>query len=191
MEKIACLIGLGNPGPKYAKTRHNAGAWFIEQLLSKHGGSLKLDPKRGIRHGQITIAGVPCRVCIPETYMNESGQAVRAMLDFYKFTPSEVLIAHDELDLEVGDCRLKRGGGHGGHNGLRDIVLHLKGPEFLRLRIGIGHPGHKDKVSPYVLSPPSMDEEISINRGIDKAIECAQDIVSGNIDKAMHQLHTE
>lgn len=190
MDGITCIIGLGNPGPKYSGTRHNAGAWFVEALCREFRAPLKSDAKRKALISTADVSGISYRLIVPEVFMNESGLAVRSIMDFYKIDPTQILIAHDELDLMPGDIRLKKGGGHGGHNGLRDIFQHLS-KDFCRLRIGIGHPGHKDKVSGYVLNSPCIDDKISIERAIDKARGVLPDLAKGHWEKAQHQLHTD
>lgn len=187
---IACIIGLSNPGAEYADTRHNAGAWFVQRACESHHVTLKLDAKRYAQVGRLQSADEECRFAIPTGYMNESGKAVRALSQFYKFSSPALLIAHDDIDLAPGDIRLKLDGGHGGHNGLRDIFSHLGTKAFYRLRIGVGHPGHKDDVVNYVLKRPSRDDQQVINEAIEKAITVLPDILAGKIDKATRKLHT-
>ena len=151
---------------------------------------MKLDTKRKANIGTVTIEGRECRLVIPETYMNESGLPIRMIMDFYKLSPAQILVAHDELDIMPGDIRLKKGGGHGGHNGLRDMFSHLSDQSFARLRIGIGHPGDKNMVSNYVLKPPTTDDKILIERSIDKALNVVPQLVTDAWDKAVYQLHS-
>lgn len=183
---IKLIVGLCNPGPSYEKTRHNAGAWFVSALASHHGLSFKLEKKF---HAEISLDG-GCRLAIPTNYMNLSGQAVSNIAQFYKIKPEEILIAHDELDLDPGVIKLKFGGGHGGHNGLRDVIGRLKSKDFHRLRIGIGHPGHKDDVTDFVLGKPSNIDKIAILNAIDRAIDISDEMLSGEMQKAMQSLHS-
>jgi PTH1 family peptidyl-tRNA hydrolase len=166
------IVGLGNPGSGYTGTRHNAGFWFVDALVSGFGGAFTADKRTTGELAQVSIAGNPVRVLKPMTYMNDSGRAVRALFDFYKLVPAQVLVVHDDLDLEPGTVRLKRGGGHGGHNGLRDVSAHI-GAEYLRLRIGIGHPRDARGGEPveWVLKRPSSEDGRAIHDAIDGAIE--------------------
>lgn len=186
---IQVIVGLGNPGPDYDRTRHNAGAWYAEYLARSEGATFKVERKL---HGlACQVRGrEPYRLLLPTTFMNHSGQAVRAVMDFYKLNTDNILIAHDELDMPAGTIKLKRGGGHGGHNGLRDIIAHLGTQDFLRLRIGIGHPGHRDRVHDYVLGRPSKHDHELIDDAIAKAAAVTPTLIGGDIDKAMRQLHS-
>lgn len=186
---IQLIVGLGNPGPEYVDTRHNAGAWLVD-LLAEQGQPLRLESKWKGRVGQTVLHDQHCRLLVPETFMNLSGLAVRTLADFYHISPEEILVIHDDLDLAPGDIRLKKGGGHGGHNGLRDIISHLNTPDFYRLRIGIGHPGHKDQVASYVLHRPSKTEQERILSAIESGLEVLPDIAIGHFEQAMQQLHT-
>lgn len=188
---IQLVVGLGNPGPNYAETRHNAGAWLVETLCRKYRISLNLESKFSARVGQHTINGQEIKFLISNTFMNHSGRAVGSIANYYHIPAETILIVHDELDLPPGTIRFKTDGGHGGHNGLRDIIHHLNSPEFHRLRIGIGHPGHKDLVVDYVLQRPSLQEEKSIKAAIEKGIQILPQIISGNWEQAMNQLHRE
>ncbi|MFA6037336.1 MAG: aminoacyl-tRNA hydrolase [Legionellales bacterium] len=188
---IALIIGLANPGDRYKDTRHNAGSWFIESLLSANNESLKTETKFFAQHGQMNIDSQVLRLAIPTTYINESGKAAQALMQFYKITPEQTLIAYDDLDLPAGAIRLKQGGGTGGHNGLRSLVHYLGTQHFNRLRIGIGHPGVGKDVVNYVLGTPSVDDKISIMTAIDKSIKVLPLLIQGNFEKAMTQLHTE
>jgi len=167
---ISLIVGLGNPGSRYAGTRHNVGARFVQALSKHYGQPLTLDTKHKGWVGQVTANGHLIRLYIPSAYMNECGRSIRALAHFYKIPVLSVLIVHDELDFKPGVVKFKEGGGHAGHNGLRDIIRHLGSRDFLRLRFGIGHPGHKDKVTDYVLSKPSLDDGIMIDRAIDETI---------------------
>ncbi len=187
---IELIVGLGNPGQAYTKTRHNAGAWFVETLCRQYRITLKNEPKFNARLGQGNIAGQQVKLLISNTYMNHSGQPVGAIANYFQFQPETILIAHDELDIPPGAIRLKTEGGHGGHNGLRDIIHHLKSREFNRLRIGIGHPGDKDKVLDYVLNNPSQHEEQLIHQAINEAVAVLPEILNGNFQLAMNRLHS-
>ncbi len=184
------IAGLGNPGPKYAETRHNAGFWFLGRLLSQAGVGLRAQSKLQAETARAVFHGRDVIFAQPTTFMNHSGQAIRALVDYYGITPDRLLVAYDELDLPPGVARLKEGGGHGGHNGIRDMVRHLGDPGFLRLRIGIGHPGHKDAVTGYVLSRSPADQRAEIDRAIDRAIDVMPQVVAGRLQDAMTALHT-
>ncbi len=186
---IDLIVGLGNPGPEYAHTRHNAGAWFVERLAAAHHQNLKNEPKFSGFCGYLEIQGRICRLLIPSTYMNLSGQSVRAIADFYKISPQAMLIAHDELDFSPGIARIKYGGGHGGHKGLSDIIRHINTHDFHRLRLGIGHPGDRGHVSNYVLSRPPLEEFTSIQTAIDSVIALDHDLLQGEISKVTQHLH--
>ena len=185
------IVGLGNPGPKYAETRHNAGFWFLEELLRTVGVGLKAQARQQAESARTTWHGRGLVLARPTTFMNHSGQAVRALVDFYKIAPSNILVAYDELDLPPGVARLKEGGGHGGHNGIRDMIRHLGTPEFLRLRIGIGHPGNKDAVTRYVLSRSPTGQRAEINGAIDRALDVMPLVLEGRLQDAMTRLHTQ
>ena len=183
------LVGLGNPGREYEATRHNAGFWWVENLADARGASLKAESRFFGRVGRLTGGGHDCWLLLPQTYMNRSGQAVGALAGFYKIPPEEILVAHDELDLPPGAARLKKGGGVAGHNGLKDISARL-GPDFWRLRIGIGHPGERAAVVNYVLHPPRAEETELISEAITRSLEVWPLIFAGEMEKAMHRLHT-
>ena len=187
---IKLIVGLGNPGREYAETRHNAGALFVEALARKQASPLKADSKFAGLSTRINLDGNDIRLLIPTTYMNRSGQAVAAISNFYKIATEEILVAHDELDIDIGTARFKQGGGHGGHNGLRDIISRCGGNNFHRLRIGIGHPGSADQVTGYVLTKAPQAEQQKILNCIDEAIHALPDAVTGNWAKAMNYLHT-
>lgn len=186
---IHLVVGLCNPGVKYQNTRHNAGANFVRALTKAQHLDLLPEAKFKGLHTRLPINGEHCHILLPTTYMNNSGQAVRAIMDFYKISIESILIAHDELDLLPGAARLKQGGGHGGHNGIKDIISQLGTPDFLRLRIGIGRPLHAD-VSDYVLSAPLLEEQIAIDLAIQKSIEILPDLFAGKINHAMKTLHS-
>jgi PTH1 family peptidyl-tRNA hydrolase len=188
---IKLIVGLGNPGNEYRGTRHNAGADFVEQLARQCGCTLQAESKFFGMTGRLTLSGHDLRLLIPTTFMNRSGKAVAAMAQFFKIASDEILIAHDELDIPAGSARFKRGGGHGGHNGLRDIVPSLgNNKDFYRLRIGIGHPGHASKVTGYVLGAPSQVDRTRIDASIDEAIAALPLLLGGDSTKAMTQLHS-
>lgn len=164
---LALVVGLGNPGQRYTATRHNAGVWWLQAWSQRlNPTAWRTESALGMHTSSVCLSGQKLRLGIPTTYMNESGRSVQAFMHYHRLLPTQLLVAHDELDLEPGDLRLKWGGGHAGHNGLRSIIQHLGSRDFFRLRIGIGHPGHKDQVSDHVLSPPRQEEQ----RRIDDAI---------------------
>lgn len=189
MSAIQCVVGLGNPGPKYAETRHNAGFRFVDQLASAHGAVLRAENKFSGELGRITTAVGECWLLKPMTYMNHSGRAVAALCNFYRIAPAQLLVVYDELDLAPGTLRLKTGGGHGGHNGMRDICSALGSRDFHRLRIGIGHPGHKEAVVGYVLSKPGKAEQQAVDDGIAEALRHWDLIQAGELQRAMNSLH--
>ena len=190
MAGLRLIVGLGNPGPEHARTRHNAGFWFVDALAEKYGGRFGLESKLFGETAKVEIAGQNVWLLKPATFMNLSGKSVMAALRYWKIEPEEALLAHDELDLPPGVARLKFDGGHGGQNGLRDTMHLLGHGKFHRLRIGIGHPGHKDRVTPWVLGKPGRDDEAAILRAIDDAIDVMPLAVSGNFMDAMTRLHT-
>ena len=190
---IRLVVGLGNPGPEYASTRHNAGVWYIDNLCQSYQLNLKYESGFRAHLAKLMLPNfdTPIWLMVPGTYMNHSGQAVQAVQQFYKITPKETLILHDELDLPPGSVRLKLEGGDGGHNGLKSIIQHCQTKQFYRLRIGIGHPGSRDKVADYVLSRPNKADEALIREAITFALPEFEKIIHGNIDKAMQILHTK
>ncbi len=183
-------MGLGNPGPQYETTRHNAGAWFVQHIAEQANASLRPETKFQGLAGKINLDGRECRLLLPTTFMNHSGRALIAIAKFFKIEPQAILVAHDELDMPAGQVKLKQQGGHGGHNGLRDIITHLGSKDFLRLRLGIGHPGHKDAVLNYVLGKPSQADRDNINHAIDAASHVLNLLLEGDIQKAILQLHS-
>lgn len=189
-KNIRIIAGLGNPEDKYERTLHNAGFWFVDALARKYGGNFRYEKKFDADYCRINLHGEDVWLVRPQSYMNNSGQPIRGLLDYYRLRASELLVAHDEIDLPPGTVRLKEGGGHGGHNGLRDIVRHC-GAEFLRLRLGVGHPGEKDQVTSYVLKRGSSDIEAAVERNIDDAIAVMPELVDGEINAAMKKLHTK
>ncbi|MDW8479968.1 MAG: aminoacyl-tRNA hydrolase [Xanthomonadales bacterium] len=186
---VRIVVGLGNPGPRYAATRHNAGRWFVEGLGERLGVGLRAEPRLGAQLGWGSLAGTRVALAVPEAWMNESGRPVRALLDYYRLPREALLVAHDDLDLPPGVARLKHGGGHGGHNGLRDLIAHLGDGSFGRLRLGIGHPGERDAVTPWVLSPPSAAEREAIEGAIARALEVVEPLVRGDWAAAQRVLH--
>lgn len=188
--QIKLIVGLGNPGPEYAMTRHNAGYWFIERLCDQYHGHLTLENKFKGYAGKVSLANQTCMVFQPTTYMNLSGEALQQITRFYKIPLKQCLVVHDDLDLPPGAARLKFDGGHGGHNGLRDIFSKTGTKGFYRLRLGIGHPRVKEQVHDYVLHRPSKAEHALILQGIEAALCTLPDIMQGETEKAMHQLHT-
>lgn len=187
---IKLIVGLGNPGEKYTKTRHNAGFLFLDRLVERVGGSFKLDKHCFGRVCKTEIAGREVRLLAPETFMNLSGKAVVATMNYYKLSLDEVLLVHDELDLGVGVARLKIAGGHGGNNGLRDVIQKLGSKEFARLRIGVGHPGVGRDVSSYVLKQANRSDQEKIDRAIDESLRVIDLVAEGDIARAMNELHT-
>lgn len=186
---IKLIVGLGNPGPDYQNTRHNAGAWFVEAIAKDHQASLRPDTKFKSKIAQIRVNETKILLLCPLTFMNLSGQAVKAVCQFYKIKPAELLVAHDELDMPPGVAKLKFDGGHGGHNGLRDIIAHLGSRQFHRLRLGIGHPGHSNQVSNYVLKKPAKQELEQIETAMAKAMALLPTILEGQLQQAMQALH--
>ena len=187
---IKLIVGLGNPGAEHTETRHNVGFWFIDTLAKKYSLTFRPESKFQSEVCRISIADIDCWLCKPVTYMNVSGQAVQAIANFYKIAIDEILVAHDEIDLNAGTVRLKKDGGHGGHNGLRDIIEKINGKNFIRLRIGVSHPGSKEQVTPHVLGRPSAGDRKLINQTIDSAIEIMPQVFEGEVHKAMTALHT-
>lgn len=191
MSTIKLIVGLANPGPQYQDTRHNAGAWFVEQLARSFNIPLNDDTKHFGLLGRGLINQHDVRLLIPTTFMNLSGKSVASVANFFKIDVDEILVAHDELDINPGEIRLKKGGGHGGHNGLRDIISQMANQrDFYRLRVGIGHPGDKSKVTGFVLGKPSNTERERIDDAVYEAVRSIDDIISGRFDKAMQYLHS-
>lgn len=185
------IAGLGNPGAQYDKTRHNAGFWFLHALAKAHAFSLKPNKKLFGEVDKLRIGGVEAVILKPDTFMNDSGQALRATRDFYDIPTEHMLVAYDDLDLAPGDVRLKLGGGHGGHNGLRSAFAHLGDQAFWRVRIGIGHPGQRSQVTPWVLGRPNADDEKAILAAIERAVAVVELCLGGQPERAMQRLHTE
>jgi len=187
---IRLIVGLGNPGPEYEATRHNVGFWLAEAIAASHGGVFRLEPKFHGLVARITLVGQDLRLLKPATFMNRSGQSVAAVARYFDVGADQILVAHDELDLPVGALRLKQGGGHAGHNGLRDLINVLGTRDFWRLRIGIDHPGDKQLVTPYVLGRPSKADEAAIRDLFPNAEGALSDLVAGHFQRAMHRLHS-
>lgn len=190
-ETIQLIVGLGNPGPEYEKTRHNAGQWFVEQLARRYNAPLKADPKYHGLTGKFLCKGQEIKLLIPTTYMNLSGKSVLALAQFFKIPPEQILVAHDEMALPPGTAKIKLGGGHAGHNGLKDIANKFgNNLNFYRLRIGIGHPGHKDKVTGFVLGKAPQAEQKLLDDALDESLRCFELWQEQGLVKAQHRLHS-
>ena len=187
---IRLIVGLGNPGADYVDTRHNAGFWFLDLLADHLSVRFRFEKRFNADQVRYQSGDKDVFLLKPQTFMNRSGQSLAAVAGFYKFKPQQILVVHDELDLEPGFNRLKQGGGHGGHNGLRDVINHLGDREFFRLRVGIGHPGDRDQVVNYVLHRPSIADRELIEDGNRQSLEIMPLVFEGRIDKAMQALHT-
>jgi PTH1 family peptidyl-tRNA hydrolase len=189
-ETVRVFAGLGNPGPGYAGHRHNVGFWLADALADRFGGHFAEQKKFKAQLAQVSVAGHSLLLVKPLTFMNRSGEAIRPLLHFYRIPSAALLVSHDELDLPPGTLRFKRGGGHGGHNGLRDISRVL-GPDYGRMRIGIGHPGSKEKVHGHVLSNPAPEEARVLGESVDRAVDSIASLFGEGWDKAMQKLHTD
>jgi PTH1 family peptidyl-tRNA hydrolase len=189
MSQIALIAGLGNPGPEYKHTRHNAGFWFIEQLSQRYPLDFKLESRFRGEVAKAQIKELSVRVLRPRTFMNESSQAVASLMRYFEIEPISLLVVHDDLDLDPGVVRLKEGGGHGGHNGLRDLIRHLDSNNFVRLRLGIGHPGHPDDVTDYVLHAPPANERSAILDAVSRAVALIEPMIKGDHVAVMNELH--
>ena len=190
MSEIKLIVGLGNPGREYEATRHNAGFWWVDEFARTHGANFRVDSKFHGLVARTALHGHEIHLLKPQTFMNVSGRAVGALAQFYKIAPQHILVVHDELDLPPGSAKLKLGGGHGGHNGLKDIIAHLGTRDFWRLRIGIGHPGERADVSNYVLNAPRREEQVLIDEAMRRAQDVAPLIVEGKLEAAMLKLHS-
>lgn len=188
-EAPALIVGLGNPGPDHARDRHNAGFWFVDELAREAREAFRDDKKLQGETCQVRVGMSTLRLLKPHTFMNHSGRAVRRALDYYKLQVHDILVVHDDLDLPPGVARFKRGGGHGGNNGLRDVIANC-GPDFLRLRIGIGHPGQRDQVVGYVLRPPGREDEDQMQAALREARLAVETLVGAGLERATTQLHT-
>ncbi|MDH3611788.1 MAG: aminoacyl-tRNA hydrolase [Gammaproteobacteria bacterium] len=190
MTHLSIIAGLGNPEDKYERTLHNAGFWFVDAIARKYGGEFRYEKKFDADYCRVNIRGDNTWLVKPQNYMNQSGPPVRAILDYYRLKPKHLLVAHDEIDLPPGTVRLKQGGGHGGHNGIRDVIRHC-GEDFMRLRIGVGHPGEKSRVTSYVLKRGSGDVERAVEKNVDDAIEVLPLLIDDGLNAAMKKLHTK
>jgi len=188
---IQLVVGLGNPGPEYAKTRHNAGEWFVHELAERNNISLRPEKKYSGLYGKGQIGSTLVHLLIPTTFMNRSGKSVAPLANFFRIPIENILVAHDELDMLPGVCKIKQGGGHGGHNGLRDIISCMaNNKDFYRLRIGIGHPGHRDRVTGHVLGKAPVNEQALIEQSIDEAARCLDIWQKDDVKKAQNRLHS-
>ena len=187
---IRLFVGLGNPGPEYEQTRHNAGFWWLEAAARELKVSLTPDKSFHGRVARTSVNGQSVWLLAPQTFMNLSGKSVAALANFFKITPQEILVAHDDLDIAPGEAKLKLGGSHAGHNGLRDIHAQLGTDQYWRLRLGIGHPGNKAEVLHWVLKKPSLDHRIAIDQAIDRTLKALPDFLSGNTEQATRLVHT-
>jgi len=190
MSEIKLIVGLGNPGREYEATRHNAGFWWLDEFARAQGASFKADSKFHGLVARAALHGHEAHLLKPQTFMNVCGRSVGAVAQFYKIEPANILVVHDELDLPPGSAKLKLGGGHGGHNGLKDIIAHLATRDFWRLRIGIGHPGERSEVSDYVLHAPRKEEQALMDEAMQRAQEVAMLIIEGKLEAAMLKLHS-
>ena len=190
MAGIKLLVGLGNPGDKYTATRHNAGFWFIDAIAAQTNSKLAMDAKMFGIVGKLS-PNADVWLMMPTTFMNNSGKAVAALANYYKISPAEILVIHDELDLPAGSVKLKFGGGHGGHNGLKDIHAALGTPDYWRLRLGIGHPGDRNEVISYVLKAPTKQENDALQANIHAACGVVDLLLKGEFESAMQKLHTK
>jgi PTH1 family peptidyl-tRNA hydrolase len=186
---LRLIVGLGNPGPEHQATRHNAGFWFVDVLARRHGAEFRDYRKYSGETARVSIGGDEIVLLKPTTYMNRSGLSIRQLSEFYKIAADDILVAHDELDLPAGSVRLKHGGGHGGHNGLRDTIAHI-GESFWRLRLGIGHPGNKIDVIDYVLTRAPRSEEDLIMEAVNLAADCIPLLLEQGAERAMTKLHS-
>ena len=187
---IRLFVGLGNPGSEYDGTRHNAGFWYLDALSRELKTPVVMDKNYHGLVGRTTVNGQAVWLLEPQTYMNLCGKSVAGLARFFKIQPEEILVAHDELDLPPGEAKLKLGGSHAGHNGLRDIHAQLGSDRYWRLRLGVGHPGAKAEVVHWVLKKPSLDHRIAIDQTIDRAIKALPHLLTGSMDKATMQIHT-
>ncbi len=191
-DTLKLIVGLGNPGPQYRFNRHNVGVWFLDEICRRYHGELRPEARFHGNVARVTIEGHDVRLLFPTTFMNRSGLSVASLCHYFDIQPQQMLVAYDEIDFPVGTTRLKSGGGHGGHNGMRDIISALGGAnDFKRLRIGVGHPGDKNKVANYVLSDPGKDDTIQIEHDIDQALKVLPQLVNGQWNQAMQTLHSQ
>jgi PTH1 family peptidyl-tRNA hydrolase len=186
---IQLIVGLGNPGREYESTRHNAGFWLVEELARRHGGSFRMESRFKAEVARVQLAGGERWLVKPQDYMNHSGRVTAAVAAFYKLEAGAMLVAHDELDLQPGDLRLKLGGGAGGHNGLKDLIAHF-GPDYWRLRIGVGHPGNREMVNPYLLGATRANERAPIEQAVQQGADAIALMLEHGAERAMQKLHT-
>jgi len=186
---LKLIVGLGNPGPEYARTRHNAGFWLVDELARRHGGVFRFEGKHQAELARVRISGEELWLAKPMTFMNRSGGPVSSVLGFYKLTPAQMLVAHDEIDLPSGTVRLKEAGGHGGHNGLRDLIA-AQGDGFWRLRIGVSHPGTKSEVVDFVLTRASASEQSEIDESVRAGADAIEQMLRSGAQIAMNKLHS-
>jgi PTH1 family peptidyl-tRNA hydrolase len=186
---IQLIVGLGNPGREYEATRHNAGFWLVDELARRHGGALRMEARFKAELARVQLAGGERWLVKPQDYMNNSGRVTAAVAAFYKVEAASILVAHDELDLAPGDLRLKQGGGAGGHNGLKDLIAHF-GPDFWRLRIGVGHPGAKELVTPWLLGGTRTNERMPIEQAVQQGADILPEMLEQGAERAMQKLHT-
>ena len=186
---LKLIVGLGNPGAQYERTRHNAGWWLLDALLAQHHGAWRHDRQSQVDLARVRIDERELWLAKPLSFMNRSGAPLRAVANFYRIEPPEILVVHDDIDLPPGVARLKQGGGHGGHNGLRDVIAHI-GADFWRLRLGVGHPGARDRVLDAVLDRPTAAEQVLIDDALRRALDALPELLRGESQKAMHRLHT-
>ena len=189
-QPLKLVVGLGNPGSEYARTRHNAGFWYVDELARRGGGAWRRESRHQCELARVTLAGCELWLMKPGTYMNRSGAAVQSLAAFYRIAPAEMLVVHDDIDLPPGVARLKQGGGHGGHNGVRDVIAQL-GPDFWRLRIGVGHPGDKDQVIDAVLDLATPDEQRLIDAALERAHAALPELLRDGAQPAMSHLHND
>jgi len=189
-QSLKLVVGLGNPGPEYARTRHNAGYWYVDELARGAGGVWRRESRHQCELAKVKVAECELWLIKPTTYMNNSGAAVHSITAFHRIAPAEVLVVHDEIDLPPGVVRLKEGGGHGGHNGVRDVMAQL-GPDFWRLRIGVGHPGSKDQVIDAVLDRATPAEQQLIDAALARSLAALPELLRAGAQPAMHRLHTK
>ena len=187
---LAMIAGLGNPEDRYERTLHNAGFWFVDEVARRFNSQFRYEKRFDADICKVSVGGQDIWLAKPQSYMNLSGGPVRGMLDYYRLSTDQLLVAHDEIDLPPGTVRLKIGGGHGGHNGLRDVIKHC-GRDFMRLRLGVGHPGHKDLVTSYVLKKATSETEAAINSNVDDAADVLPLLVEQGLEAAMKALHTK
>jgi len=190
MTNLSIIVGLGNPEDRYERTLHNAGFWFVDEVARKYGGSFRYEKKFDAECCKVSINGSDIWLVKPQSYMNLSGGPVRSALDYYRLKVQHMLVAHDEIDLPPDTIRFKKGGGHGGHNGIRDVMQHC-GPDFMRLRIGVGHPGDKSDVTGYVLKRGSAEVEAAIEKNIEEVLSLMPMLVEDGLGAATKALHTK